>query len=149
MTVENTPAKCVEESGDLLYDFRLPCDAILEANDVAVFGAAKYGEARGEERWLGASAEHHVQAAKRHIRRWDAYVDYDEETGRSHLAHAAARILFALAIELRGDECPSAQPVGLPMLTSGSLPSSVSTENASTSPKLSTTPPERQLPLFP
>lgn len=44
-----------------------------------------------------------VEAAMRHAMRWLAREGADAESGRSHLVHAAARLLIALECELRGE----------------------------------------------
>lgn len=44
-----------------------------------------------------------VEAAMRHAMRWLARDGADAESGRSHLVHAAARLLIALECELRGE----------------------------------------------
>ncbi len=44
----------------------------------------------------------HLGAALRHLTRWQEREGVDSESGKSHLAHAAARILMALDLERRG-----------------------------------------------
>lgn len=78
----------------------LPFDALGAVNAVLRHGAGKH-----VARFDAAPARVRigdVNAALRHVGRWLDGAGADEESGRSHLAHAAARLLIALACELRG-----------------------------------------------
>lgn len=44
----------------------------------------------------------HLGAALRHLTRWQEKEGVDTESGKSHLAHAAARILMLLDLERKG-----------------------------------------------
>lgn len=76
----------------------LPLDAIEEVAKVMTFGAGKYGDRNWEK---GINYMRLVGAALRHIFAWVGGQDRDEETGLSHMAHAACCILFILAFETR------------------------------------------------
>lgn len=70
----------------------LPFDALTEVAHVLTFGAKKYGD----RNWHGLSVSRLFAAALRHLWAWWRGEDNDEETGRSHLAHAACCVLMAL-----------------------------------------------------
>ena len=46
----------------------------------------------------------HLAAVSRHCKKWLIDEQRDEETGMSHLAHAAARLLLALEMELNEED---------------------------------------------
>lgn len=78
----------------------LPMDALEEVAKVLQFGATKYDAYNWTK---GMDHSRLVGAACRHLlREWWCGRKTDEETGLSHLAHAACCILFLLAYELRG-----------------------------------------------
>ena len=81
------------------YDL-IPGDALEEVAKALTHGAAKH-EARGWEtsprRWGGEFA-----AAMRHLWTFARGEHTDPDSGLSHLAHAAARILILLAYRKRG-----------------------------------------------
>jgi hypothetical protein len=61
--------------------------------------ATKHGDEAGTvPDWQRREPQHHVDAALRHLGAWlsgDARDDGEGGTGRSHLAHAATRLLMA------------------------------------------------------
>lgn len=69
----------------------LPTDALEEVARVLSFGAAKYSERNWE---TGMAWSRLYAAALRHLWAWWRGADRDEETGLSHLAHAACCVLF-------------------------------------------------------
>jgi hypothetical protein len=73
-------------------------DALREIAHLLTFGAEKYGD----DNWTqGAAWSRYFDALLRHLTAWWGGEDKDEETGRSHLAHAGCCLLFLLAYELR------------------------------------------------
>jgi hypothetical protein len=70
----------------------LPVRALLGVAQVAVMGAAKYGDHnyRG-----GMKATRFIDAAIRHTFKWLDGQDLDEESGLPHLHHAAWSLLAA------------------------------------------------------
>lgn len=85
------------DAGKLPYEL-LPLDAIESVVKVLRFGADKYGS-RNWERGMGWGRL--FGAATRHLTAWFRGYGLDEETGLSHLSHAACCILFLLAYEQR------------------------------------------------
>jgi len=88
MTGSNEAHKA--DTGKLRYDLLSP-----QANEglvrVLTFGAGKYGD-RNWERGMGWGRV--FGAAMRHLWAWWSRKDNDDETGMSHLDHAAACIHF-------------------------------------------------------
>lgn len=80
---------------------RLPSDAIEAVERVLAYRAAAVDELPGCEVWPTRTPEHHVRKALGHILEWQVGVNADHETGEDPLAHAAARLLFALALRER------------------------------------------------
>ena len=66
---------------------------------VLAFGASKYGERNWEH---GMKWGRPYAALKRHINAWWGGEDTDDETGMSHLWHAACCIAFLVSYEKRG-----------------------------------------------
>lgn len=79
----------------------LPPDALLAVASVLGHGVAKHG-ARGWEEGRPSLVDY--GAALRHLFKWWRGEALDPESGHPHLAHAAARILILLALQLRGKE---------------------------------------------
>lgn len=73
----------------------LPWGALGDVLGAFEFGARKY--AVGD--WVHHTADSHIDGALRHLTSWMQRDVRDPETGLSHLAHAAARVLMALAVE--------------------------------------------------
>jgi len=71
----------------------LPARGLLIAGQVMADGADEHGE-----RWRTRTARHHVACGLRHLLRWLAG-DRVDESGHSHLAHAATRLLMATDLE--------------------------------------------------
>lgn len=80
-----------------------PVRALSEITLVLTHGASKYASWG----WLDISKEHHYCSAINHLEQWrdPAASNTDSGSGRHTLAHAAARIIFLLALEL-GDTSP-------------------------------------------
>lgn len=70
----------------------LPVAALTSVAHVLTFGADKYGPYN----WHGLSVSRLYGAALRHLWAWWQGDEFDDETGRPHLAHAAACVLMAL-----------------------------------------------------
>ena len=80
---------------------RLPLDALLAVERVLAYRADVTGEIPGGEVWPSRTPEHHVRKALGHVLEWQSGINTDHETGEDPLAHAAARLLFALALRER------------------------------------------------
>lgn len=77
----------------------LPTRALLETSKVLAFGAEKYGENNWRE---GFKWSRLIGALLRHTFAFMRGEDVDEETGLSHMAHAACCVLFLLEHVLLG-----------------------------------------------
>jgi len=76
----------------------LPTDAMEEVLKVLDYGAKKYSP----NNWCaGADWSRYYDAMQRHLWSWWAGETLDEETRKSHLAHAACCLLFLIAYEKR------------------------------------------------
>ena len=81
----------------LPYDLIAP--ELLEATaDVLKFGATKYGPRNWERGMLWSRP---FGALMRHMWAWWRGESIDEETGKSHLHHAACCLMFLIAYEER------------------------------------------------
>lgn len=87
----------------------IPYDALAEIAKVREFGIEKY---KDDEGWRGVSITDFLDAALRHIYKYNDIdrSELDEESGLSHLAHAATSLILALAVEKGidrklGEEC--------------------------------------------
>ena len=80
----------------------IPPELIIGVGNILNFGAKKYSERNWEK---GMKYSRVYSALQRHlIKWWDPYQsDTDEETGESHLAHAACCLAFLLSYEARGE----------------------------------------------
>jgi hypothetical protein len=75
----------------------VPPRALLAVGRVLTFGARKYGR----DNWHKVDdRRRYVDAMLRHIYAWQAGEACDQDTGESHLAHAACCLLFLLELEL-------------------------------------------------
>jgi hypothetical protein len=72
----------------------LPWDALREVAMVQAYGHKKYGDFYNYKK--GMELSRNLSCAIRHITDFMDGDDLDSESGRSHLGHAATRILFAL-----------------------------------------------------
>lgn len=77
----------------------LPFDSLEEVAKVLSYGAQKYGAHNWRK---GFDYSRLVGATLRHLSAWQSGQDTDKETGLSHLAHAAASLLFIIAQEKEG-----------------------------------------------
>lgn len=76
----------------------IPPESLIEIGRVLAWGEKE----RGPEKWRGQGVRGNLASATRHTLEHLAGRYDDPETGRPHLAHAGARILFALALHLEG-----------------------------------------------
>lgn len=82
-----------DDAGKTRYDL-LPADALHEVAEIFTFGARKYGD----RNWEGGLKQSRLfGAAMRHLWAYWRGQDDDDETGRSHLAHAACCVLMMLS----------------------------------------------------
>jgi hypothetical protein len=71
----------------------LPVDPINDIVDVLAFGAKKYSA----DAWRDGIAWNRVlDAAERHLGKFKKGEDFDDESGLSHIAHAACNLVFIL-----------------------------------------------------
>lgn len=71
----------------------LPMGALRACAELATWGVVKHPNAT----WLTLSTTEHWDAAMRHMTAWPTQPT-DPESGRSHLVHAAVRLLYAIAL---------------------------------------------------
>lgn len=85
-----------DDHGKLRWSL-LPIDSVEEVVKVLEHGAQKYGM----DNWslVDDGAKRYLDAALRHMVEYMKGVERDEESGHHHLAHAAASLLFIMAIE--------------------------------------------------
>lgn len=77
----------------------IPRDFLVAVALVLMFGAKKYDNYN----WaLGMSWSRVYSALLRHLTAWWEGENLDEETGYSHLWHAACCLLFLIVYEIRG-----------------------------------------------
>lgn len=96
----------------------VPPYAIEEIARIRAFGNEKYGSPWG---WLdNVSSGEFIDAALRHLLKWNRGETTDPESGLSHLAHAATSVVMALEIETRQSLLPSvaASQTAVPKLLS-------------------------------
>ena len=77
----------------------LPFDAVNDISEVLQFGMEKYGPRNWE---LGMEWSRPFSAMMRHMWAWWMGQDNDDETGLSHLSHAACCLIFLMAYSKRG-----------------------------------------------
>lgn len=79
----------------------MPSEFIFAVSDVLTFGADKYEDRNWEK---GMHWSRVFGACMRHMWAWwnPLVSDKDEETGKSHLWHAACCLAFLIAYESRG-----------------------------------------------
>lgn len=79
--------------GDKIELDLLPYDSLIEICRTLEFGAKKYG--RGNY-MKGLDIRRLINACLRHIMEFNSGADLDEESGNSHLSHAACNLIFAM-----------------------------------------------------
>lgn len=75
-------------------------DALVEVEAVLAWNQT---EKHPDSKWKTKTAAWHNAKALKHLSQSQCGVLQDEETKRSHMAHAAARLLMSLAHELRNE----------------------------------------------
>lgn len=86
------------DNGKLRWSL-LPFDAVCEVVWVLQYGADKYGA----DNWRKCDNwDRYFDAMMRHIVEWRTGIHSDPETGRSHLAHAAACLIMLIWAEEKG-----------------------------------------------
>lgn len=93
-------------SGDKIRWDLMPIAPMRDTAMIWTFGAAKYGSRNWEQGfdWSGPYA-----SLQRHLQAWFAGEDFDQESGMSHLAHAACNIQMLQQFEYthtEGDDRP-------------------------------------------
>lgn len=86
-----------DDGGKMPMELIAP-ELMVALSQVLRFGAEKYAPRNWEK---GMDWSRVYGAAQRHMWAWWARQDTDEETGLSHLAHAACCVMFLLAYEER------------------------------------------------
>lgn len=71
----------------------LPLDSLEEITRVLEFGASKYGAGNYMK---GLDMRRLISACMRHIMQFNNGEDIDEESGYSHLGHAACNLIMAI-----------------------------------------------------
>lgn len=89
----------VKADQDKLPLHLIPPELIFSLGKVLQFGANKYAERNWER---GMSWSRVFSALQRHLWAWQAGEPCDQETGFSHLEHAACCIAFLVTYEQRG-----------------------------------------------
>lgn len=81
----------------------IPPDALRELSAVYGKGELKYPAGPDGPNWLrGMPFSWNLRALKDHITEWELGVDFDEEDGVSHLAHAAWHLFALMTFQARG-----------------------------------------------
>lgn len=100
------PTSPIKIIGNIILDklkwTLLPWVGLEEVVRVLMYGAEKHGDFGWLEGDIAENISRHYDAAFRHIIEWGDN-SLDEETGRSHLAHAVCRLLFIITIEKLGN----------------------------------------------
>jgi hypothetical protein len=94
---EKTEAGSKFDGGKARIDLIAP-EMLIGTAEILDFGAKKYGERNWEQ---GMSWSRPFAALMRHMWAWWAGQELDEETGKSHLFHAACCLMFLIAFEAR------------------------------------------------
>jgi len=81
--------------------YKLPRYPLEQIAHILEFGDKKHSASRN----LGIGSNYWVSKALRHIFAWKEGEDLDEETGRSHIAHAATDLLCLLNEIIEHPEC--------------------------------------------
>lgn len=95
-TVMVTEVGAKYDAEKLRYDL-LPWEALDEVVDVLTFGAKKYKP--DNWRLVPEPRRRYVAAALRHIAASMRGEKFDEQSNKSHLAHAVCSLMFALELE--------------------------------------------------
>lgn len=97
-TAENDPTLGRKfDSGKTDYSL-MPLKSLKEVTDVLGIGAKKY--AKNNWRYVEDRENRYWSAAMRHLISWKEGDKLDDESGKNHLAHAIASIMFLLEEDL-------------------------------------------------
>lgn len=80
---------------------RIPPEALAAVERVLAHRAGVVAEVPGQEAWRTKTPTHQATKCVSHVKEFLAGERADRDTGESPLAHAAARALLALALELQ------------------------------------------------
>lgn len=80
----------------------VPSEAMEEIVDVLTYGAKKYSPDNWQH--VDNPDTRYFNAAMRHIWAWRQGERFDEESHKSHLAHAACCLLFLMAFDQEADK---------------------------------------------
>ena len=69
----------------------VPYHGMVAVAEVREYGVKKYGDPDG---WKEVAPLEFIDAALRHIGKYLAEADYDEESGLHHISHAACNLMF-------------------------------------------------------
>ena len=87
--------------GDKLRYDLVPPSLIAGVADVLTFGAAKYDA----NNWKNVDdVSRYVSAMYRHLEAWRAGEKLDDESGKSHLVHAATNLAFLIELDYNPTE---------------------------------------------
>ena len=84
---------------DELLAYYIPKEALKEVLDVLRFGEKKHGDS-----WKKKAIDTHFKHAIQHLNDYYGNFIYDNETGKSNLAHAICRLLFALSLNINTEK---------------------------------------------
>lgn len=89
------------DQGKLMWDL-LPYDAVEQIVDILTFGAEKYGA----DSWktVDDAKNRYFAALMRHLVEYKKGNLIDDESGKSHLAHAATNAIFLLWLNKNSDD---------------------------------------------
>lgn len=90
----NEPVKAKTDDGDKPPLAKLPWKALRKVSGVQAYGHKKYKDYYNYKK--GMEVTRQISCAIRHLSEYLDGNDLDSESGQSHLAHAATRILFAI-----------------------------------------------------
>jgi Domain of unknown function (DUF5664) len=100
------PPKCKTEKAKIEW---VTPEFLLGIGDVLADSASDKG-ARGWEEtpqnWLS-----HYGSLQRHLNAWRMGIEYDQESGQSHLLHAACRLMMLYTLQKRGQGLDDRRPV--------------------------------------
>lgn len=91
------PPKCKTEKAKIEW---IAPEFILGMGDVLSHSADNKGARGWEENpkaWLS-----HYGSLQRHLNAWRMGIEYDQESGKSHLLHAACRLMMLYTLQSRG-----------------------------------------------
>lgn len=82
----------------------IPPEALIEIATVFSFGAQKYGEHNWRKDGYNTSFSRTYSSIQRHLNSWAMGEDLDEESGMSHLTHAATQLIILMIHQMEHPE---------------------------------------------